>query len=259
MASKLSQRSRSEKRTLALLAPTLDKQLLAYAAAATAAGIGLLAQPAAAKVVYTAANIAIPLSSTGVHVDINNDGVSDFVFYHEFGQGHRYPEGAYQSGLLLYGSVAGNGAWGVESRGIECAAVLPKGVRVGPGKPFAAEAALFSRAGSYTRGVTSHCKWHEASRGAFLGLKFVVDGQTHYGWAHVTAGANNLDTPVLNGYAYETVPNQPILTGQTSGPVENADSFAPINPLAPTPATLGLLARGESGLQVWRRPEEQGA
>jgi hypothetical protein len=250
--------NRPPKRNLARLAPTLDKQLLAYATAATAAGIGLLAQPAEARVVYTPANISMPLSSSGVHIDINNDGVSDFVFYHEFDGGHRYPEGAYQSGLLAYGSVAGNGLWGVESRGVECAAVLPNAVKVGPGKPFAAEAVLFSRAGSYTRGVSSHCKWHEANRGAFLGLKFVVNGQTHYGWVHVSAGANNLDTPVINGYAYETVPNQPILTGERNGPaVQMQGSMLPLP--EEQPASLGLLARGADGLAIWRRSEETAA
>jgi hypothetical protein len=235
--------NRASKRNLARLAPTIDKQLLAYATAATAAGIGLLAQPAAAKVVYTPASISIPLSDSGVHVDINNDGVSDFVFYHEFAQGHQYPEGAYQSGLLAYGSVAGNDVWGVQSKGVECAAVLPNGIKVGPGKPFAAEAALFSKAGSYTRGVSSHCKWHEANRGAFLGLKFIVNGQTHYGWMHVTAGANNLDTPVINGYAYETVPNKPILTGERNGPVVETQADLLAGPEL-QPASLGLLARG---------------
>jgi len=103
--------------------------------------------------------------------------------------------------------------------------------------------------------VTEHCPWGSKHRGAFLGLKFVVDGQAHYGWAHVTVGGNST---VLNGYAYETVPNQPLLTGKTSGPV--AETQASLTPIPEQqPASLGLLARGADGLAIWRRTDEAAA
>jgi len=66
-------------------------------------------------------------------------------------------------------------------------------------------------------------------------------------------------TATLTGYAYETIPNQPIITGPTKGP-EDGSVEAPIASLTaptPDPATLGLLAMGSPGLSVWRR-EEQG-
>jgi hypothetical protein len=247
------QGNRSIKRALAPLAPTLDKNLLAYAAAATAAGIGLLAQPAEAKIVYTVANTTIQ-GNGSLNLDLNNDGIADFTIFNGFEAGVRHPEGGFNYGLNIYPAQAGNEIWGVLSaKGWECAAALPDSVKVGPGAPFQSKYLPMAQAsGSYTRGATEHCPWASKHRGAFLGLKFVVDGQIHYGWAHVTVGSTST---VLNGYAYETVPNKPLITGKTSGPVVNTAA----NVLAVPdrqPASLGLLARGAESLAVWRRTEE---
>jgi hypothetical protein len=236
------------------VSPKLDKHLLAYAAAASAAGVGLLAQSAEAKIVYTAANVSITADGPSVDLDLNNDGTPDFSLYWGLNQGLRHPEGNFSSALVVSPAQAANEVWGIVSaKGWDCAAALPAGVKVGAGAAFQqGYLDLHEAAGSYTRGGTEHCPWTAVHRGAFLGLKFVVNGLTHYGWAHVTLG----QTTVLNGYAYETVPNQPILTGKTSGPASVTQSnFAPL-PL-PQPASLSLLAQGERGLSVWRREEDQ--
>ena len=235
------------------LAPKLDKRLLAYAAAASAAGVGLLTQSAEAKVVYTAVNTKIGYNQN-VNLDLNHDGMADFILSLQFGQGRRYPEGGFDSLLAIYAGQAGNEVWGVQSaKGWECAAALPAGVKVGAGAAFQQQyLQLFNVAGSYTRGDSEHCPWDGLRRGAFLGLKFVVNGLTHYGWAHVTV--INVTSTVLDGYAYETVPNQAIDTGKTSGPVTQA-SFTPLP--VPQPATLGMLAQGSRGLSIWRKDEDQ--
>ena len=69
----------------------------------------------------------------------------------------------------------------------------------------------------------------------------MIDGQIHFGWARLNVlirrpsegGAH----AVLTGYAYETDVNEPIETGQTSGP-ESAEA---------RPGTLGQLALGAAG------------
>jgi len=246
--------SRTPQRNLARLTPTLDKQLLAYATAATAAGIGLLAQPAEAKIVYTAANTTIQGNGGNLNLDLNNDGIADFIIFNGFPEGVRHPEGAFDYGLNIYPAQAGNEIWGaLSAKGWDCAAALPPSVKVGPGAAFQAESLpLFLASGSYTRGATEHCPWASKHRGAFVGLKFVVGGQTHYGWAHITVASNGT---VLNGYAYETVPNQPLLTGKTSGPVVETQASL-FFVLEEQPASLGLLAPGADGLAIWRRSEE---
>ena len=64
---------------------------------------------------------------------------------------------------------------------------------------------------------------------------------------------------VLTGYAYETVPNKPIVTGKTKGPEDvNTAEPSPAALLAPEPASLGLLAMGAPALSIWRREESTG-
>lgn len=238
------------------LAPTIDKQLFAYAAAATAAGVGLFAAPqsAEAKIVYTSANVTIPLNTTFA-LDLNNDGIADFDFYF-FTYGPRKPLaplGYHQDQLALQPAKAGNEVWGIaSSKGVECAAALPPGVTVGPNVDFQANPVLLGGSGGSAYSTGFACNFERKARGAFLGLKFVIDGQTHYGWAHVSGVYHNAAT--LNGYAYETIPNKPILTGKAHGPISTASSQIP---LQIEPATLGLLARGSHALPLWRRPEEQ--
>jgi hypothetical protein len=81
----------------------------------------------------------------------------------------------------------------------------------------------------------------------YLGLKFVINGQDHYGWARLST-THSL-TGSLTGYAYETVPNKQILEGATS------DTAAVDLPDPPTqyPASSGMLARGVDALAIWRR------
>lgn len=249
-ASDSSQTSQSKSRAI------LDRHLIAYAAAATAAGVSLLAtsQVAEAKVVYTSANTTIPINGS-LSLDLTNDGVSEFSFFLSTYNGgvKKAPPLGYHVEDLTVTPKNGNEVWAaVNSKGFNCAAALPAGVKVGGGAGFQAASALMW--GSAASAYSSHpdCNWQGLKRGAFLGLKFKINGETHYGWAHVTlSGA----TAVLNGYAYETVPNQAILTGKTSGP-ESAVSFD-LLPSSQSQPTLGLLARGAGGISAWRRPEDE--
>ena len=116
-------------------------------------------------------------------------------------------------------------------------------------------------------------------RNKFLGLRFAVEGKIYYGWARVRvkavgmveeAGvcvvANPSKDPTLAfelvDYAYQDIPNLPILAGQGIPNPETAllNSPAP-EPLAGSgveqtprqPASLGLLAYGADAISAWRR------
>jgi hypothetical protein len=68
----------------------------------------------------------------------------------------------------------------------------------------------------------------------YLGLRFIINGKVHYGWArlNVQTETRNQIKATLTGYAYETIANKPIIAGKTHGKDE---------------ATLGRLAQGASG------------
>jgi hypothetical protein len=89
----------------------------------------------------------------------------------------------------------------------------------------------------------------------FLGLEFTAQGQKHFGWARLM-WVNGPGTATLTGYAYETEPNKAIRAGDT-GPV--AEARVPEMYSAPPgvgtlrPATLGLLALGSAGVDIWRK------
>jgi hypothetical protein len=77
-----------------------------------------------------------------------------------------------------------------------------------------------------------------------LGLQFVITGKSHYGWARlnesctVRAPRGKGIKALLTGYAYETIPNKPIVTGKTKGP----------DVITLEPGSLGALAAGASRL-----------
>jgi hypothetical protein len=53
-------------------------------------------------------------------------------------------------------------------------------------------------------------------------LRFRIDGKTHFGWARFTIKAQARGVvATLTGYAYETVPNKPIIAGKTKGSDDN--------------------------------------
>ncbi len=67
--------------------------------------------------------------------------------------------------------------------------------------------------------TTNLGNWSTTTDG-FLGLKVIVGGQTHYCWIQLNAAAftsgANAAILTIKDYAYNSVPNQPILAGETS-------------------------------------------
>jgi hypothetical protein len=240
------------------LSRNLEKKLLAYAAAASA-GLVAFAQPAAAEIIYTPSNIpmALPFNNGALtQFDINNDGVPDFVFsnfsYFSHGLGAAY--------LKISPDQSANEIVGVLISGQNqvTAAGLPPGVVVGPNANFQSSPTGLLMGGVFLGSTGNHGSgsWLTVET-AYLGLKFVVNGEVHYGWARiklVSPGAVN--SASIYGYAYESVPDQTIVTGQTSGtPGENSQVSQP-NPAPSThdnkPQTLGMLAAGARATAVRR-------
>jgi hypothetical protein len=251
--------SHNKKQIAARLPRNLEKNLLAYAAAASGALIGL-AQPAAAEIIYTPSNIPIAQGFAGgaiTQFDINNDGVADFAFsnfsYFTHGLGAAY--------LKISPDQTANEIVGVLINGQNqvTAAGLAAGVQVGSNANFQSSPKGLDMAGIFlgSTGQNDLGSWLTVET-AYLGLKFVVNGEVHYGWARiklVSPGA--FSSASIYGYAYESVPNQAIITGQTSGTAGKNKQVGQANPASTSGLdrrvqTLGLLAAGSPATAVWR-------
>jgi hypothetical protein len=200
-----------------VLRESVLQQLNAYALVATAAGVGMLAlaQPAEGKVVYTAAHKVIGRNNKVV-IDLNHDGVGDFNLQETFlttssvGEDHSLI-------LSVLPKHMPNRIWGKN----HFASALDAGVKIGPHGKFS-----YGKKGMATdlyadgTGGSGTCQgpWMNA-KNRYMGFKFSIKGATHFGWARlnvtcVTTFENHEVNGVLTGYAYETVADKPIMTGQ---------------------------------------------
>lgn len=239
------------------LSNSCRRRLDAYSLAAGAAGLGLLAlaPPVEGKIVYTPANLPL-MNQQQVFFDLNHDGINDFSFY---GQSiSRRSVSTFFFRLTVSPAQQGNAIWGVESHEhASCAAALPQGTRVGPKRPFQANRIVLLDWSGGPDGGTAYCPLTGKTGIAYLGLKFEIKGQTHFGWARVKVLSIFPYKVSLTGYAYETIANKPIVTGKTKGPGRSASlsqsAPAVINTPVRKPATVGMLALGWPALSIWRR------
>jgi hypothetical protein len=238
------------------LGSEFEKRLSSYASSALAAGVGLLAttNSSDAKVIYTPAHIKIPFSNYHtVPLDLNHDGKADFFFANNsiFTSSHLYGRFV----LQISASSSPNRVWGKGgSLSLRFASALPRGRMVGANRAYLQPgnvAQMASAVGdiaaySHTQGQFPY------AHGRYLGLQFVIEGKIHYGWARMSVPSTsqkNGITAVVTGYAYETIPGKPIITGKTKGP----------DVITLEPASLGNLARGASTLPAWRAKQTPSA
>lgn len=239
----------SPQKTQVSLDESLEKRLLAYAVGAGAVATGLLSlsQPAAAEIIFVPTNVTLQ-SGSSFAIDIQ--GMTEFTLTDK----HYIITGSFSTALLSVTPAVSASVVGRNQR----AGALKLGGVVGPSKPFQGGKALLAGAFRETQISQSSVFGQFANTSQrYLGLKFVIFGQVHYGWARfsmVKATANSpMVRALMTGYAFETRPNEPIAAGQTADP--SAELLLPDVPAAASlqPANLGLLALGSTGLDAWRR------
>jgi len=245
-----------------------EQQLNWYALAAAAAGVGILAcQAAEAEIVYTKAHRQITPNST-IKLDLNHDGIADFSLKDTFNVA------TFTSSGRLYALPVGqkNQVWGHAVSRRAYASALFGGARVGPKGQFLPGSGMMA-ATTFNGGArppgTAGCTgaWANVSN-RYLGLKFIIKGKVHFGWARLNVGCNASNrtvTALLTGYAYETVPNRAIVTGKEKGTnessIQQSSTFQQNRtypgPAVLQPASLGRLAQGAAGLTAWRKKQRK--
>jgi len=237
------------------LSESISHRVNMYALAANAAGVSLLAlsQPAEAKIVYTPADKWLPLNQT-FYLDLNHDGVDDFRFSL---RSNTWSTGFARS--LIVGRQSKNAVFGYFYGPYPCAAALPKGISVGPKSPFLPHtAAIMFFSGNGDAGSQWFGSWLNVTKQSYLGLKFMIKGKIHYGWARMGHIRHDKSPRVkLTGFAYETIPNKRIHAGEIDDSEDKSIGPTSASLTTPTqatdPATLGALAMGAPGLSIWRR------
>jgi hypothetical protein len=246
-------------RKTASLSKSVHRQLNMYALAAGAAGVGILAlaPPAGAKIIYTPLNVAIGPGGS-LKLDLNHDGKPDFrigVRIYTKGTSLLFSDSMYVQALQKSNAAAVGG--------MGFARAINRGVTIGPKQVFGGDhKTVMASCHSAASIASSKGPWLNV-RDRYLGLRFTIKGKIHYGWARLTTNTCTTED-FLSGYAYETIPNKPIVTGATKGTGETADRAEVREPRAPTapaskPATLGALAMGGPGLSIWRREDPMSA
>jgi hypothetical protein len=212
------------------------------------------APSAEAKIVYTPANAYI-VPNSRLNLDLSHDRKTDFLLSNTFSTYDSHH--ARRGNLKIQPQNSINAVWGTGTY----ASALRAGVQLGPNKRFQQGHHGMAKFFGF---CTSNCSfrsggpWLDVTR-QYLGLKFSIENKIHYGWARLNVTVNHAGVfAVLTGYAYETVPNKPIVTGQTKGATADIGGAAQNIPASFGPnvspaASLGLLARGANGLDIWRK------
>lgn len=223
-----------------------------YTLAAAAAGVSMLAMslPAEGSVVVTRKNIAIPLNGT-VSVDLNKDGLADF----EFSLTSSFVNSKRHDNLTAKGLTGGK----VVGRklkpssapyGNPYASALARGHKIGASAHFSSADGKITieRQVHAESAGTYYGNWYAIGPDHFLGVKFQIKGQTHFGWIRLTVETGSF-TATITEFGYETVANKSVDAGLSS-----SSASAQLTKTH-SRGSLGMLALGAEGLALWRRRE----
>jgi hypothetical protein len=200
-----------------------------------------------AKIIYTSTHHVIR-EGDSYSLDLTGDGKTNLTFQNKHFSSCS-TGGSCRSSQSLSANVAASAQAVHNYFG---AVAMKPGMWIGPKRAFQGGLELMAR----FRGP-DYGSWINV-KNRYLGVKFKIKGQTHYGWARLSVQYQppSQITATLTGYAYETIPGKAIIAGATKGPDDGAQPVpATHTSSTPEPATLGMLALGAPGLSIWRREE----
>jgi len=198
------------------------KKLAAYSA--LAAGVVAVGGTAEAQIIYNDVNPDQTWTADHqLDLDLNSDGINDFTFFIEVGK--TYTGGPVNAvrvtpavGNEFLGSSSGNFFYPFAmnvNQPINDAQTIWNGTKNG---------GLLTMAFNYTAGG-SYGNWINATD-KYLGLRYFVGANLHYGWIRFTIDCNSAsNTVTLKDYAYNSVAEQGILAGQTVIGIDEASAL----------------------------------
>lgn len=182
----------------------LQKKLKAYSLAATA--ITAFGATANAQVVYTDIDpdVTISVEPDSLIIDMNNDGTWDFKIL-------KTTAASSTNGIRM------NANTGNEILGVNTYATYFVASALNAGAPINNAAGAWN--GTMNGGMitlawgTSYGYWQGVTD-KYLGLRFQVSGNTHYGWARLDVAAGGTSA-IIKDFAYQATPDSTILAGDT--------------------------------------------
>jgi len=282
-------RRSNRSRKAAPLQEALCHRLDAYALAATAAGVGLLAcaLPAEATTVCNSASITLARTASfplnPAHQQAAPFLVAQTTFYFSYSSGPAFWDRGFfepnPQGVML--SPSNN-----------LPAALSEGALIGPSANFAkgnSYGLLFTYGlgepgDHYLKGggtMNKHRGNFKFGQTNYVGFRLLLSGQYHYGWARIEVAFHHNETfrrmlmseTRISGYGYESNPDTVIAAGDCHGPAASNAGVTPnvistddvpeasSGALLPSAreASLGLLALGDRGISSWRKNANGGS
>lgn len=250
---------------------TAEHRLRWYSLAAAAASVSALAlaQPAEGEIIIKNKTIPIPPNS-GISLDLNGDGVADFELFFS-----NYYIGQYSVNYFtMEPRGAGNSVIGMTYS----VSALLRGAKIGPAGPFIHTSAGYPIHIEESTLCTQNCggktgysfdqhlrgKWAGGHPNRFIGVKFQINGKTHYGWIRMTVTVKHKGTGkgptgsfsvTITEYGYESVANKSCgagLAGAAASDAVHTSAKHEQESVRKAQPALGMLAVGAEALPVWR-------
>jgi hypothetical protein len=186
--------------------------------------------PAGSTIIYTDVNpdSSILLTTDSFNLDLNNDGITDFTFNKSLSSTEC--RSAVQTAFTFHihlsiTPASANNAAMTSALNIALALDADSATTIGPDSLWAttSEVLLEGVAISNCTPVAGHAGYWLNVSDKYLGLKFTAGNDTYYGWARLSStyslksGSDLIvgGQLVIKDYAYNSIPDQPILAGQT--------------------------------------------
>ncbi|MBI1191545.1 MAG: hypothetical protein GC205_00030 [Bacteroidetes bacterium] len=194
--------------------PSSASKLSSYSALAAVFLAGT-AKSAEADIIYTDVDPDAFLVNSTISIDFNDDGINDFTL-----QQYNFGYGTFESNFAVLEGIPGfsYGIIGLPGGYSYLAQALNPGDFIGPGANFnSSDYGILGSFFAFGSSVFGVGEW-SAVTDRYLGVKFQIGPNTHYGWIRLDAEINCSALRVKD-FAYEDSPGVPILAGDATLPV----------------------------------------